>query len=77
MAVVTVDSISGATAVGWNIPTRVANNWAAEKPVQCGAKWCAVGSTSDELVIGMQFLETNGERQGTKGPKHTSFNGHI
>jgi len=77
MAVVAIDSISGATASGWNVPGRVANNWFAEKAVQCGGKWCAVGSTSAELVTAMQNIETLGELAGTHGPKHTSFNGHI
>jgi hypothetical protein len=77
MAVVTVDSISGATASGWNVTARVANNWTAEKPVQQGGRWQAVGSTSDGLVIAMQNIEYNGEGQGTHGPKHSGYPGHI
>lgn len=77
MAVVAIDSISGATASGWNVASRVANNWFAEKPVQHGGKWVAVGSTSAELVTAMQSEETVGESFGTHGPKHSSFNGHI
>lgn len=72
-----MDSISGATANGWNVTARVANHWTAEKPVQCGGRWQATGSTSDALVISMQNLEYVGEGFGTKGPKNTSFNGHV
>lgn len=77
MAVVTVDSISGATASGWNVTARAANNWAAEKPVQNGGRWQTVGSTSDGLVVAMQSLEYVGEGFGTHGPKSTSFPGHV